>query len=301
MNEIYTLADLKNRKASKPPVRLGVFGDPVAHSLSPKMQNAALEKCELPMRYAAFQISPTELEDALALVREKDFVGINLTIPHKVAAAGLVDELDDFARRVGAINTVRIEDGKLIGSNTDGPGFSRAIRSEFSVDLRDLRVLLLGAGGGAGRAIAMQCAAEGCERLVLVNRTLEKAQSLAAELKSFFSDTRVSAPVSRLEAVTWEERALRSQIANVDLVVNATSLGLQRSDPSPLAASVLAPHLMVYDTIYHHARTPLLTAAAEAGARGANGRSMLLHQGALSFENWFECDAPPDVMRATLA
>ena len=168
------------------------------------------------------------------------------------------------------------------------------------MDLRDLRVLLLGAGGGAGRAIAVQCAAEGCERLVLVNRTLEKAQHLAAELKPFFIDTRVSAPVARLEAIPWEERALRSQIANADLVVNASSVGLRRSDPSPLPASWLAPHLMVYDTIYAAGRTAMLSAAADAGARGANGLSMLLHQGALSFEEWFDCDAPVEVMRAAL-
>ena len=228
------------------------------------------------------------------------FVGVNLTVPHKIAAAGLVDELDETARKVGAINTVRIVEGKLLGSNTDGAGFARAIRSEFSVDLRDLRVLLLGAGGGAGRAIALQCAHEGCERLVLVNRTAEKAQELVRELKSAFVDARVSAPVARLEAVPWEERALRFQIANVDLVVNATSVGMRRSDPPPLSASLLAPHLMVYDTIYAPARTALLSAAAEAGARGANGLSMLLQQGALSFEEWFDREAPLDAMRASL-
>ncbi len=211
----------------------------------------------------------------------------------------MVDELDDFARKVGAINTVTLRDGKLRGSNTDGPGFARAIRSEFSVDLRDLRVLLLGAGG-AGRAIAWQCAAEGCERLVMVNRDLEKARQLAAELKSSFSDARVAAPVARLETVPWDERALRFQIANADLVVNATPLGMHRSDPSPLAASLLAPHLMVYDTIYAPRRTALLSAAADAGARGANGLSMLLHQGALAFEEWFDREAPLEAMRAAL-
>ncbi|HMJ05987.1 MAG TPA: saccharopine dehydrogenase NADP-binding domain-containing protein, partial [Chthoniobacterales bacterium] len=188
----------------------------------------------------------------------------------------------------------------LIGSNTDGPGFARAIRSEFSVDLRDLRVLLLGAGGGAGRAIAWQCAREGCERLVLVNRTLEKAEELAAELKSAFIDARVSAPVARLEVIPLEERALRFQIANVDLVVNASSLGLRRSDPPPLPASVLAPHLMVYDLVYASTRTALLAAAADAGARGTNGLSMLLQQGALSFEEWFDREAPIEAMRLAL-
>jgi len=304
VKETYTLADLDKGEpaglAEANPTRLGVFGDPVAHSLSPQIQNAALEKCGLAMNYARFQINADELESALRLLPERNFMGVNLTIPHKLAGAALVDELDGSAQRVGAVNTVRVDGEKLIGFNTDGAGFSRAIRSEFSVDLRDLRVLLLGAGGGAGRAIAVQCAAEGCERLVLVNRTFEKAQQLAAELRPSFSDTRVSGPVARLEAVPWEEHALRFQIANSDLVVNATALGMKRSDPSPLAAALLAPHLMVYDTIYAHARTPLLTAALEAGARTANGLSMLLHQGALSFETWFERDAPVETMRRAL-
>ncbi len=300
MKDFYTLADLRNWKPEKLPVRLGVFGDPVAHSLSPKMQNAALDACGLKMRYAAFHILPDELPEALSLVRTLDFVGLNLTIPHKASAVSLVDDLDDFAREVGAINTARLDDGKLIGSNTDGPGFARAIRQEFSVDLRDLRVLLLGAAGGAGRAIAQQCAREGCERLVLVNRDLKKSKQLVENLRARFQEARVLGPVARLEAIEWNDTALRFQIANTDLVVNATPLGMKRSDPPVLSSSLLAPHLMVYDTIYTPARTLLLEAASEAGARGANGLSMLLHQGALSFEKWFERAAPVDVMRAAL-
>ena len=304
MKECHTFTDLQNWSApgaaSAAPVRLGVFGDPVAHSLSPHMQNAALEKCAYPMRYARFQISADDLQAALHLLPSLGFVGVNLTIPHKSTGATLMDELDDFARRVGAVNTVRVEGRKLIGSNTDGPGFARAIRQEFSVDLRDLRILLLGAGGGAGRAIAMQCATEGCERLVLVNRTRGKAEELAAELEHLLADARVAGPVPRLQVVPWEEHALRFQIANADLLVNATSLGMKRSDSSPVPASLLAPHLMVYDTVYTRSRTALLVAAEETGARGANGLLMLLHQGALAFETWFDQDAPLDVMRAAL-
>jgi len=265
------------------------------------MQNAALKSCGLEMQYARFQIGADELEAALRLLPGLGFVGINLTVPHKIAALGLVDEVEAPAKKIGAINTIRVEGERLLGSNTDGAGFARAIRNEFSVDLRDLRVLLLGAGGGAGRAIAMQCALEGCERLVLVNRTFAKANALAEELRAHFKEARVLGPVARLEAAEWQETALRFQIANVDLVVNATSLGLKRSDPPALAASLLAPHLMVYDTIYTPARTPLLSAAIEAGARGANGLSMLLHQGALSFETWFDREAPLGVMRAALS
>jgi shikimate dehydrogenase len=299
----YTLEDLRNwrtRTNDGRPVRLGIFGDPVEHSFSPQMQNAALEACELDMQYGRFHIKADELAEALRLLPALDFIGINLTLPHKVNAAAFVDELDPFARSVGAINAVRIDGDKLIGFNTDGPGFARAIRQEFSVDLRDLRVLLLGAGSGAGRSIAHQCAAENCERLVLVNRTAAKAEQLAAELKDSFADTRVAGPVARLQAIPWNDHALRQQIANTDLVVNATTLGMKRSDPPVLTATLLEPHLMVYDTVYTPPRTSLLAAATEAGALGANGLSMLLHQGALAFERWFDRDAPLDVMRAAL-
>ena len=304
VKEIYTLADLKDwKKATRnvdPPIRLGVFGDPVAHSLSPKMQNAALRHCQIEMQYACFQIAPEELETAVRLVPELEFVGVNLTIPHKIPALAIVDELHSNARDIGAVNTVVVRDRKLIGDNTDGPGFARAIRSEFSMDLRDLRVMLLGAGGGAGRAIARQCALENCERLVLVNRTFDKAKRMVSELARFFSGPRVLGPVARLEAVPWEERALRTQLEQIDLVVNATSLGLKRSDPPVLASSFLSPHHMVHDMIYSSGNTPLVAAANGVGARSANGSSMLLHQGALAFEIWFRRDAPIDVMRAAL-
>ena len=299
----YTLADLENWSAiSKdvdPPIRLGVFGDPVAHSLSPQMQNAALRECKIAMQYARFHIRPNELRSALILLRDLDFLGINLTVPHKVGAFHFVDELEENARATGAVNTIKIESGKLHGFNTDGRGFSLAIREAFSVDLRDLRVMILGAGGAA-RAIAWQCAREDCERLVIANRTLEKGKKLADELHNFFAGPRVFGPVPRLQAIPWEENAFRSQIGNLDLIVNATPVGLNRSDPSPIAARLLAPHLMIYDTIYSSERTPFLAAAIEAGARTANGLSMLLHQGALAFEIWFEREAPIEAMRAAI-
>ncbi len=297
--EIYTLDDLRQWHEVDPPIRLGVIGDPVAHSLSPQMQNVALNQCKIDMQYSRFQISPAELSDALQLMRELGFVGLNLTVPHKIAALAYLDEIDQNARRAGATNTIKINDGKLSGFNTDGKGFSRAIREEFAVDLRDLRVMVLGAGGAA-RAIALQCAREDCERLVLANRTLEKATKMADELRDFFVGPRVLGPVARLQAIPWEESAFRFQIANVDLVVNATPLGLNRADPSPIPARLLAPHLMVYDTIYVSGQTPLVSAAIEAGARGANGLSMLLHQGALAFEIWFGREAPVGVMRSAL-
>jgi shikimate dehydrogenase len=295
-NQIYTLADLQRWKAINPPIRLGVLGDPVAHSLSPQIQNAALEACKIDMQYGRFQISPDDLGETLKLIRLLDFVGGNLTVPHKIAACAFVDEIEENAKRIGAINTIKMEKAKLRGYNTDGRGFARAIRQEFAVDLRDLRVMILGAGGAA-RAIAFQCAKENCERLVIANRTVEKAKQLTEELRDYFAGPRVLGPVARLQGIPWEESSIRFQIAHLDLIVNATPLGLNRSDASPIAGRLLAPHLMIYDTVYGDSLTTFVSAAVEAGARAVNGLAMLLHQGALAFEIWFEREAPIEVMR----
>ena len=302
--ERYTLADLEKWQEATddvdPPIRLGVFGDPVAHSLSPQMQNAALKECKIDMQYARFHIRANELRSALRFLRELDFTGINLTVPHKIAAFAQIDEADESASRAGAVNTIRLRDKRLIASNTDGEGFLRAIRTEFSVDVRDLRVMILGAGGGTGHAIAWQCALENCERLALVNRTLEKANALVERLRPFFAGPRVLGPVARLEAVPWDEAALRAQLADIDLIVNATPLGMNPSDLSPVPVRLLAPHHMVFDSVYGSSKTSLLRAADEAGARGANGLLMLLHQGALAFSIWFDRQAPIEAMRAAL-
>src|SRR5205809_3471232 len=188
--ERYTLADLEKwREVTDdvdPPIRLGIFGDPVAHSLSPHMQNAVLRACKINMQYARFHIRANELRSALRFLRELDFVGINLTVPHKIIGLTQIDAADESATRCGAVNTVCLHDKKLVGSNTDAEGFSRAVRSEFSIDLRDLRVMIFGAGGGTGHAISWQCALENCERLVLVNRTRAKASAIVERLRRFF-------------------------------------------------------------------------------------------------------------------
>ncbi len=299
MKAVYTFYDLQSAPPGLvnddgPPIRLGVFGDPVAHSASPPMHNAALQQCGIPATYARLHIRPPELPEALRLLLERGFLGTNLTIPHKAAALGLMDEIEEHARKMGAVNTVAIENGKLVGFNTDGPGIVRAIRSDFAVDLRDLRVLVLGAGGGAGRAIATQCALEKCEGLILANRTFDRARGLAQELAPYY-ETR---PGAELLAIPWEE--IPEQLGRIDLIINATPVGMKPTDPSPLPSTHLAAHLLVYDTIYTATRTPLMLAADQAGARSANGLSMLLHQGALSFEIWFKRDAPLEAMRGAL-
>ena len=270
-----------------PPARLSVFGDPVAHSKSPAFHNAALRTSGIEAQYVKIHVRPDECVAALRALPVAGFLGTNVTIPHKAAVLAEVDEANDYARRSKAVNTVVVDGQRLIGHNTDGPGLLRAIREEFSADVRDLRVMVLGAGGGAGRAIAVQCAMEGCQRLVLVNRTFKKAQALAVEL-------------GKAEAIPHEESALRTHLAETDLIINASALGMKADDPLPIRAEWLRANLMIYDTVYATGDSLLVTAGRAAGARAANGLSMLLHQGALAFEIWFNRPAPLEVMRAAL-
>lgn len=302
--DLYSFDDLckwsKSTSQLKPPARLSVFGDPVAHSRSPQMHNPALLAAGIDAQYVRLHIQPEQLQPALQQLKQQNFIGTNLTIPHKAAAIEFMDDIDDAARRIGAVNTVLVEDEKLIGFNSDGPGFARAIREEFSVDLHDLRILIIGAGGGAGRAVAVQAAMDHCERLVLANRTTSKAEALAAELTPFFKEDRVAGPMERLEAISMDEDALAAQMDHIDLIVNATSLGMKRSDSEVLPAHLIQPHQLIYDMVYSPARTHLISQAESAGARAANGLSMLLHQGAISFEYWFNREAPLETMRQGL-
>ena len=300
MKSVYTLEDLRDwsrvTAGEMPPIRLSVFGDPVAHSRSPQMHNPALQTSGINAQYCRLHILPDELAEALRLLPRAGFIGTNVTIPHKSRALELMDEVDEHARKIGVVNTVAVKGDRLCGFNTDGPGLARAVKADFNAEIRELRVMVLGAGGGAGRAIAAQCAVENCQRLVLVNRTYEKAQQLAAELSPHFTQP----GSARLEAVPWEDELLAREIQNTDLIINATSCGMKPEDLPVLPSSILQQRLMVYDTIYTAHRTRLLADAESVGARASNGLSMLLYQGALSFEIWFNREAPVEAMRAGL-
>jgi shikimate dehydrogenase len=280
-----------------PPLRLAVFGDPVAHSASPPMQNAALAGRGIAARYTRIHVRPDELAEALDCAARHSFLGVNLTIPHKEAALALVDVVDPVATSLGVINTVRFDrSGSRVvrhGYNTDGPGFERAVRTELGVALGTQRVLILGAGGGAGRALARQCALAGCPRVVLVNRTAHKADALAAAL---------GGAENGVVALRWEALALHSALETIDLIVNASAVGLDPVDSSPLPAEVIPRHVRVFDTVYRAdgSPTPLQAAARRAGAQAVDGRALLLHQGALAFEHWFGGEAPLAEMRRAL-
>jgi len=301
----FTLDDLRARAEGRgpipPEVGFAVLGSPVEHSLSPAMQNAGLSALGLETRYGKIDCPPEKLREAVDLARASGFTGLNLTIPHKFEALKICTELDDTARLLGAVNTLLFDGSRTVGFNTDGQGLVRAIRDVFSMDLRDQRVMILGAGGGAGTAATLQCALEKCPRLVLVNRTVEKAHDVAAKAKALLHSDRLEGPDDPVTVIAFGENSLRDQLSRIDLVINATSLGMKRSDPRLVPAELITPDLTVFDMIYRPAVTRLLEDAQAAGARAANGLSMLLHQGALSLEIWTDRSAPVDALRAALA
>lgn len=258
------------------------------------MHNAAFAALGLNWRYLAFAVHPDHLRAAIEGARVMGFAGLNLTVPHKLLALDLVDALDKSAKKWGAVNTIRFESAgvegraeiRAVGFNTDADAIVAALREDLKLELRGRRVLLLGAGG-AGRTAALKLAAEKVAELFLVNRTQGKAGIVAAEIKRRFPSLRVTVGYPKSE---------------VDLLMNATSLGLKPDDPLPLSRKQFSLDRVraVYDMIYRPAETALLAAARRAGCRTANGLGMLLHQGARAFEIWTGQRAPRDVMRRAL-
>lgn len=260
------------------------------------MHNPALQAAGIEAQYVRVQVPVGAVSEAFRLFQDAGFVGVNVTIPHKLEALEAVDQVDPLARQLGAVNTVCIRDGRLLGYNSDGPGFLRAVQEAFETDLRDLRVMILGAGGGAGRAVAVQCALHGCWKLLLSNRTEDKARTLMRELRALSKQT---SPVREIATVRWDTEPLRRELENVDLIVNATSLGMKPGDPPLVPPGSLRPHHFVFDMVYG-ARTPLIDEAKQAGAKWVDGLSLLLHQGAISFEHWFNRAPSLEVMRRGL-
>jgi shikimate dehydrogenase len=293
----FTLRDLENWGESgaklAPPARLSVFGDPVAHSLSPQMHNPALAECGIDAQYVRIEVKTADFQRTLRLIHDAGFFGTNVTIPHKFTALQSVDVVEEQARRLGAVNTVIFRQGSAMGRNSDGPGFVRTVREEFGAALRDLRVLILGAGGGAGRAVAVQCALENCPQLLLANRTQEKAAALQRELAQQHA-------ARGALVVPWDEASLASACQDADLIINGTNLGMRQEDPDLLPEGALESRHLVYDMVYKPLETRLYLAARRAGATVINGLPMLLHQGAVSFEWWFNRPAPLEVMRRGL-
>jgi shikimate dehydrogenase len=295
-----------NRAISASTRLCAVLGHPIRHSASPAMHNAALAALDMDWRYVAFDVDPSQLPEALRGAKAMRMAGLNLTVPHKLLALKLMDALDDSAAAYGAVNTVRFEaqdrHGQWLpiaqapddsissirshGFNTDADAILRSLKEDLAFQPRGASVLLLGVGG-AGQVAALILASEGVETLHIVNRTLDKAQSTAAAIRERFPQVTV---------------VLGYPSGTVDLLLNATSLGLKPEDPLPLdeQAFPIGKAGAVYDMIYRPSATPLLAKARAAGCRSCNGMGMLLYQGARALELWTGRPAPIDIMRQAL-
>lgn len=305
MKDVYQISDLSSRekldRGADKPARLAVIGHPVSHSASPAMHQAALDDQGKDLRYIRLEVQPGQVAEAVGRMKELDFMGCNVTVPHKFEVIDCCDELSEDARALGAVNTLIFGD-QTLGHNTDASGLVRAIREDFGIDLADLKVMIVGVGGGAGQAIATQCARIGCDQLWLVNRTLKKAQILATELHAYKNQpNHLEVPGERFCAMAPNDPAIAEASGHADLIINATSLGLRSIDAMPIHSGCVQPHHLVYDMIYNPASTALLSHAKSVGARTANGFSMLLHQGVLAYECWFPGGSPLEEMRKGLA
>lgn len=273
---------------------LAVLGQPIKHSVSPAMHNAALAELArqdrrfASWRYFRFEVVPDDLGQALAQLHAQRFAGVNLTVPHKVLAVPLVQAIDPAARPIGAVNTlIRHADG-WHGSNTDGYGLAMGLKEALGLELPGAAVILLGAGGAA-RGAAVECLQQGCASLTIANRTPARLCALLDQLAPLAQGTRLRgfAPDSPPPDLP----------ANA-IVINATTLGLKDPDPAPIDLASLPRPAGVYDMIYNPVRTPLLRRAEQLGLRQANGLSMLVHQGAQALRLWTGTEVPVATMHA---
>jgi len=265
----------------------GIIGDPVEHSMSPAMQNAAFQELGLDYVYLPFRVGRDDLEKAIEGVRALGIVGLNVTIPHKVAVIPFLDKLDPLAEEIGAVNTIVNSGGSLAGYNTDATGFLQAL-IERGIEPEGKKVVVLGAGG-ASRGICFILAQNGA-RLTLLNRTLERAQELAR---------RVAGETGReVKALALNEANVTEALRTADILVNTTSAGMSpRADETPVPAKLLKKDLAVFDIVYNPVQTRLLREAEAAGARTINGVDMLVWQGVEAFSLWTGRDAPVEIMK----
>lgn len=278
-----------SRKVTGKTKLCGVIGDPVEHTMSPLMHNAAFEKVGLDYLYVPFRVRKQGLGKAIEGMRALNIRGLNVTIPHKVAVIPFLDRLDPLTEKIGAVNTIVNDNGTLTGYNTDATGFLQALL-ERGVEPRGENVVVIGAGG-ASRAISFVLA-EREAHLVILNRLQEFdwAEELAGRLSDFFG--------GRVEALELTEENLARVLEKADILVNATSLGMNPSiDESPVSSHLLKSSLTVFDVVYNPIRTRLLEDAEQAGAQTISGLDMLVWQGAKAFEKWTGVEAPVGLMR----
>lgn len=272
---------------------VGVFGDPVAHSLSPAMHNRAFAALDMNWVYVPFHVKGDALGRAVDGVRALGLAGVNVTVPHKVSVMPFLDEIDDEARMVGAVNTIVNRSGRLVGYNTDGRGFVRSLERQGGRAIEGAHVAVIGAGGAA-QAIVCSLARANAATIAIANRTVEKAIRLANSVSKELGAEAV--------AISNEGPEIESALERADIVIQATTLGMHpREDvPPPFPVDALRPDALVCDIVYNPRETSLIRAARHRGCDVLTGEGMLVYQGAVAFELWTGEEAPDELMLATL-
>ena len=279
---------------------IGLIGYPIKHSISPSFQQAALDYYQLDIHYEAWETDPTQLQGIVNSLREPQNIGANVTVPYKEAVLPLLDEVDDLASSIGAVNTIVKTNDRLLGFNTDACGFIEALEEEGHFDPKGKRVLILGAGGVA-RAVCFALVQRKVALLAITDGIFERASLLAENLTSY---TKSASPSSKdlktdIYAFQWENLSLPRTLNKCDLIVHCTTIGMKDSPQegqSPLSLEVIPRNSLVYDVVYNPWPTPLLRLAQKAGANILGGMPMLVYQGAASFKLWIGKEAPIDIM-----
>lgn len=270
----------------------GLIGHPVEHSLSPAMQNAAFAAAKVDAEYKLFNVAPDSLEAFLKDLIKNNIAGANVTIPYKVKAKEYIEKngvLDKYAERLGAVNTIKVEGGKLKGFNTDGPGFYRSLVEDLKFEPEGKTVFVLGAGGAA-RAIIMYLG-NGPKKIYVDDIETRMAEEIKKHYEKYY-DRR------KLEVV--KKGAVKDALNSADLLIQATPVGMDDRDPPPIDIELLHPGIRVYDLVYNKPMTKLVEWAAKKKLHAATGLGMLLYQGAMAFELWTGKKAPVDVMKKAL-
>ncbi|MBI5124353.1 MAG: shikimate dehydrogenase [Candidatus Omnitrophica bacterium] len=270
----------------------GLIGHPVEHSLSPAMQNAAFKALKIDAEYRLFDVLPEDLDGFLKDLPKNKISGANVTIPHKVKAKEYIEKsgvLNEHAERLGAVNTIKVEDGKLKGFNTDGPGFYRSLVEDLKFEPEGKTIFVLGAGGAA-HAVIMYLG-DGPKKTYVTDIDDRRTEDLKKHYEKYYN-------WHKLEVV--KEGTIKDDIAASDLLIQATPVGMAEDDPSPIDVELLHPALRIYDLVYNRPMTKLVQEANKRKLHATTGLGMLLYQGAIAFELWTDRKAPVEVMRRAL-
>jgi shikimate dehydrogenase len=257
---------------------LGIFGDPVAHSMSPAMQNQALQQAGINAVYVPFHVPAEQLPQAVAAIRSLGIWGVNVTVPHKEAVCALLDDIDPAARLIGAVNTIVNHQNRLIGYNTDGLGFLRALAEDLHLNPEGKRILLMGAGGACRAALVSLCQA-GASWVGIANRTRSRAEALVKEFGAIF-------PEVNFEPFGIKKEELRQATKNIDLLANTSAVGLKGDAFTDLPWAELSEDVAIYDMVYSQSGTPLVQEAKRRGHQASDGLGMLAGQGEEAFVLW---------------